>query len=225
MKSNLSDWAIGDDWISIPIPELHLVHDAFGSVHGQSPWIETVPGFDSLVVQFDPEEISGDEAVTILQRQLEKLERSGQVLNQPITLPICFAAEFGPDQEFVADHVGYDPTKLSNWFYSLDFSVAMLGFMPGFAYLQCSQQVPEIGRLDQPRQKIVAGSVGIIGDQACIYSFDSPGGWPIIGRTPLQLYDNERAKPALLSPGQEVRFEPISLDVFNDIQSGQAKWC
>ena len=130
----------------------------------------------------------------------------------------------GPDRQFVAEHVGIGGDDLPDWLASLHFSVSMLGFMPGFAYLRCSESVPEIGRLAQPRQKVIAGSVGIIGDQGCIYSFDSPGGWPIVGRTPLRLYDNADPQPALLSPGQEISFEAVGPKMFQALESNERKW-
>ena len=91
----------------------------------------------------------------------------------------------------------------------------MLGFMPGFAYLESVEDSPTIGRLANPRQLVSAGSIGIIGRQSCIYSFDSPGGWPIIGRTPLRLFEPAKKQPALLSAGQTIRFEAISKEAFD----------
>jgi len=100
----------------------------------------------------------------------------------------------------------------------------MLGFMPGFAYLICENYVPDIGRLAQPRQKVPAGSVGVIGNQTCLYSFDSPGGWPIIGRIPIKLFDPASDRPALLTAGQPVSFTPIDRKLFEDISAGKTPW-
>ena len=107
---------------------------------------------------------------------------------------------------------------MPSWHASQLQRVAMLGFMPGFAYLESEEECHAIGRLASPRQLVSAGSIGIIGRQSCIYSFDSPGGWPIIGRTPLRLFDPAKNQPALLASGQTVRFQSITKDAFDNWQ-------
>ena len=121
----------------------------------------------------------------------------------------------------VADKLGIAPIEIPAWHAKLQFKVTMLGFMPGFAYLVCDENVKDIGRLAQPRQRVAQGSVGIIGDQSCLYSFESPGGWPIIGRTPLALFTACDDSPALLSAGQNIVFSAINRDEFESMAGDQ----
>jgi inhibitor of KinA len=97
----------------------------------------------------------------------------------------------------------------------------MLGFMPGFAYLTSNENISDIGRLDSPRQNVAAGSIGMIGVQGCIYPFDSPGGWPIVGRTPLSLFEARRSPPNILQPDQIIRFTRIDRSQFDQIARGR----
>ncbi|QJB67899.1 5-oxoprolinase subunit B family protein [Parasphingorhabdus halotolerans] len=190
----------------------------------QSNWLEIVPGLETLAVQFDPAQYSPSEAETLLRERLKTAEIEAMEPSNPITIPVCYDPEFGPDQKLISQAVGVKPQLLAKWHCSLEFTVTMLGFMPGFGYLRSSKPVPNIGRLPQPRQKVLAGSVGIIGEQSCIYSFDSPGGWPIIGRTPLAMFDPARDQPAMLSPQLPVRFTPIDRDDFNRLLKEPIHW-
>ena len=209
-----------DDWLSCQLDDLSAVHAASTAIRGQAMWQEVVSGLDSLAVQFDPARLTPREAVEIFQRQLQEVTDYKVLQTAPVTIPVCYDAEFAPDREWIAEKLGLSTAALIKWHSCLRFNVTMLGFMPGFAYLQCSDDIPEIGRLPKPRQKVAAGSVGIIGDQSCIYSFSSPGGWPIIGRTPVPLFDPAKDKPALLSANQAVSFRPIDRAEYDAIAKG-----
>lgn len=206
---------ICDDWLSIQLPDWKSVIAAQSALSASKHWTEIVPGLDSLAVQFDPALISPDGAARIALDQLTNLTHLVADSCSTITVPICYDTEFAPDRDYIADRLGIAAETLPSWHISLIHRVTMLGFMPGFAYLESPEECPTIGRLASPRQLVAAGSIGVIGRQSCIYSFDSPGGWPIIGRTPLRLFDPSKNQPALLSAGQTVRFESISKDVFD----------
>ncbi len=184
-------------------------------------WQEVVSGLDSIAVQFDPARITPDEAIDLFRQQLQQPQAATVTQARPITIPVCYDKAFAPDRDWIAQKMGLSVEALLRWHSGQQFTVTMLGFMPGFAYLQCSEDVTEIGRLPKPRQKVVAGSIGIIGDQSCIYSFSSPGGWPIIGRTPDRLFDPDQDPPALLSANQLVSFQPISRAEFDTIAKEQ----
>ncbi len=177
-------------------------------------WTEIVPGLDSIAVQFDPAEMSPDEAAMIVRDQLGGAALASEPSPIMATIPVCYDKELAPDRDYAASKLGIEADALPLWHAARLQTVAMLGFMPGFAYLESTEPCPAIGRLANPRQLVKAGSIGIIGQQSCIYSFDSPGGWPIIGRTPLRLFDPSNTQPALLSAGQTVRFESISREEF-----------
>ena len=205
---------IHDDWISCGLADPHSPQILSHHLAKYNFWQEVVTGIDSVAVQFDPAILSPDNAFKKLRDQLNDSLSAAPILAPAITIPICYNAEFAPDLRRVAEGLSLSIDEIATWHSSLKFKVAMLGFMPGFAYLECRDHIPEWGRLPQPRQHVEAGSIGIIGSQSCIYSFDSPGGWPIIGRTPLSLFGPDRVQPSLLQPGQQVTFDPISPDTF-----------
>lgn len=207
---------ICDDWISITMPDRKTILAAQISFTTSHRWTEIVPGLDSIAVQFDPVDMSPDEAATIVRDQLGGATLASEPSSSMATIPVCYDKELAPDLDYAASKLGLEADALPLWHTSRTQTVAMLGFMPGFAYLESPEPCPTIGRLPDPRQLVKAGSIGIIGQQSCIYSFDSPGGWPIIGRTPLRLFDPERTEPALLSAGQTVCFESISREEFEN---------
>ncbi|MEW4466550.1 allophanate hydrolase subunit 1 [Parasphingorhabdus sp. JC815] len=206
-----------DDWLSCRLDDLDAVHAASAAVRGESVWQEVVSGLDNIAVKFDPALISPQEATNLLRKHLRSRKIASDMQTTPITIPVCYDADLAPDRDWIAEKMGLSPTALIEWHSGLQFRVTMLGFMPGFAYLICRENILNIGRLPNPRQKVSAGSIGFIGDQSCIYSFDSPGGWPIIGRTPFRLFEPERSKPALLSVNQSVAFRTITRDEFDNL--------
>ena len=200
------------------MPDWESVIAAQSALSATEHWTEIVPGIDSIAVQFDPALVSPDEAAKIALVQLTNLTHVVGNSRSTVTVPVCYETEFAPDRDYIADRLGIAAEALPSWHISQMHRVAMLGFMPGFAYLESAEECLAIGRLASPRQLVAAGSIGVIGQQNCIYSFDSPGGWPIIGRTPLRLFDPAKDQPALLSAGQNIRFESISKAAFDQWQ-------
>ena len=190
------------------------VHALREKLLGSGNWTEVVGGLRSVAVQFDPALLLPEEAARLLTRQLDVSQTSGTESGAILEIPVCYDRGFAFDIEMIADELGMSVSEFTDWHRALDFKVSMLGFMPGFAYLKCSVQVPDIGRLPQPRQLVPAGSIGLIGSQSCIYSFNSPGGWPIVGRTPVRLFDQTNDPPTLLSAGQSIQFVPINKSEF-----------
>ncbi len=206
---------ICDDWINIKLPDWETIIAAQSALSAGKYWTEIVPGLDSIAVQFDPALISPGEAARVASEQLTGATAVAAGSRPIVTIPVCYDTKFAPDRDYIVDRVGIAAEALPSWHASQMHRVAMLGFMPGFAYLESEEDSPAIGRLDSPRQLVPAGAIGIIGRQSCIYSFDSPGGWPIIGRTPLRLFDPSNSQPTLLSAGDPVRFESISSEIFD----------
>ncbi len=204
-----------DDWLSCKLDTLDKVHAATADLQAQEIWQEVVAGLDSVAVQFDPAHLMPDEAKDLFQTQLNSLTTHLMTKAETVTIPLCYEEQFAPDINWVAEKMDLSVEAFIALHSSAQFSVTMLGFMPGFAYLQCHEKIPAIGRLSKPRQTVAVGSVGLIGEQSCIYSFNSPGGWPIIGRTPTKLFDPDRTRPALLTASQRIVFEPISSAEFN----------
>lgn len=171
--------------------------------------IEWVPSYRSLLVLFDPwlADVSTIEAklYRLLQNLPTKLESSPRI----IEIPVQYGGESGPDLEFVAEHSGLTPQEVIEAHAKPVYPIYMMGFTPGFPYLGGMDARIAAPRLETPRTLVPAGSVGIAGQQTGIYSIDSPGGWRIIGKTELLLYDPARENPFLLSPGDQIRFVPI----------------
>ena len=179
---------------------------------------EVVPAYRSLLVYYDPISLS----FTDLQAHLREME--GRLAETPaqaprvVELPTVYGGEDGPDLDFVAEHAGISAQEVVDVHSSADYLVYMMGFTPGFTYLGGLSERIITPRLETPRTKIPAGSVGIAEAQTGVYPMESPGGWRLIGRTPVPLFDPHREPPVLVEPGEYVRFVPISPEVVRQIE-------
>jgi KipI family sensor histidine kinase inhibitor len=175
---------------------------------------EAVPAYRSLLWHYDPLLLSFDQVRELAEQALSQAQASAPPEPRLIEIPTCYGGQFGPDLEFVARHNGLKPKDVIHLHSSTLYPVYMLGFSPGFAYLGGLPPAIAAPRLSSPRTQVPAGSVGIAGAQTGIYPIATPGGWRLIGRTPLRLFDPQRRPPALLRPGDRVRFTPIDADRF-----------
>lgn len=214
-----------DDWLSVECKTADEIAPTAEKMRATGQWREVVAGLSSIAVQFDPAQMLPTEALDMFAAQLlGPLDSAASAIPEAISLPICYAPEFALDAALIAAALDIAPAELGAWHAQQTFTVAMLGFLPGFAYLRSAAALPDLKRLDVPRTRVVAGSVGFLGTQNCLYPFDSPGGWPIIGRTPVKLFDKSAGRPSLLAPGQQVRFHPVDKQQFEAIVSGTAPW-
>jgi inhibitor of KinA len=158
-----------------------------------------------------------------LAQRLRKIERGlsyGEVpKHRRVEIPTSYGGEFGPDLDFVASHNGLTSEEVIRIHSSQDYLVYMLGFTPGFPYLGGDLGKIATPRLGKPRMKVPAGSVGIAENQTGIYPIESPGGWRIIGRTPLKLFTPLQPPYFLLAAGDMVRFAPINQGQYAHLQS------
>jgi inhibitor of KinA len=184
-------------------------------------FVDRVPAFASLVVHYEPVLIhaadSGsphDAFVAALQHLLADVRDDALPPPRTVEVPVCYGGELGPDLEDVARQHGIDANEVIDIHASGDYLVYMVGFMPGFAYLGGLSSRIATPRRQTPRTAVPAGSVGIGGEQTGVYPLVSPGGWNLIGRTPLRIFDIGRIEPALLVTGDRVRFVPISFSEF-----------
>ncbi len=177
-----------------------------------------VPAYRSLALLYDPLWTNPD----LLEGQMATLasEPVEQALSETdlVSIPVCYGSEFGPDIDFVSSHTGLDINEIINLHTSRDYPVYMLGFTPGFCYLGGMDERLRTPRRKTPRVAISPGSVGIAEMQTGMYPVESPGGWQIIGKTPLRLFAPERENPFLYKAGDRIRFYPVTRDVFNHIQ-------
>lgn len=176
-------------------------------VKGISEW---VPAFSSVTIYYDPLIISYSEMISILESNREKISSPSSNKKNIVEIPVCYGGEFGPDLEEVAKHSKLSPEEVIQIHSSKDYLVYMIGFAPGFPYLGGMDERIATPRRITPRKKVIAGSVGIAGPQTGIYSLTSPGGWQIIGRSSLCLFDLKKEKPSLLQMGDFVRFKPVA---------------
>ena len=171
--------------------------------------LETIPTYRSLMVQYDP-------TVTGWRKLIKRIE---PLLNVPFGgedrgrtwhIPVCYAPNHAPDLSEVADRTGLTPEEVVALHSSVRYHVYMIGFLPGFPYLGDLPVELSLPRRDNPRVKVPAGSVAIATTMTAIYSVESPGGWHLIGSTPVPIFDPTHSPPALLAPGDGVRFESVS---------------
>ena len=184
--------------------------------------VETVPTYRSLLVVYEPETVSFGE---LTKRFGEVMKHIGSVQIPPPTVvesPVLYGGEMGPDLEFVAEHNHMTPDEVIRLHTSEEYLIYMLGFIAGFPYLGGMNKKIATPRLKSPRVKIEGGSVGIAGEQTGIYPVASPGGWQLIGRTPVKLYDADREKPVLLEAGQYIKFRPVTEEEYKEIEEQAA---
>ena len=182
---------------------------------------ETIPGYTTLLLVYDPEIISYSDLTKAAETRLTDAASLDLSPPRTTTIPVAYGGEMGPDIDFVARHNGLSPEEVITLHTSGRYPVYMLGFTPGFPYLGGLTKKLWTPRLETPRTRVPAGSVGIANNQTGIYPVDSPGGWRIIGRTPLKLFDPNRDDPFLVHPGEVVVFEAISGEEFQRIKDTQ----
>lgn len=187
------------------------------AIKTRSPqWVrDVVPAVGALAVHFDP---SAGPSPHDAREQVRALieaclaagrGRAGGTDPEVVDLPICYGGEFGADLEAVAQHAGLAPDEVVRRHAASDHRVLMVGFVPGHPYIGGLDASLAMPRRATPRARVPEGSVGIANAQTAIYPYAISGGWNLIGRTPVRLFDAEREPPALFAPGQRVRVRPI----------------
>ena len=182
-----------------------------------------VPTYRSFLIFFDPLLISRQELVA----KIEKLaaapaDSTTAAAVKTVRIPTLYGGEAGPDLEFVAGHNQLTPAEVVQIHSSVPYRIYMIGFTPGFPYLGGMSEKIAAPRLKTPRTKIPAGSVGIAGTQTGLYPVESPGGWQLIGRTPLQVFNPRSEQPFIYSAGDFLQFQPVTADEYELIRQDVA---
>jgi inhibitor of KinA len=173
------------------------------------------PAYSSLLIKFDAVKLRHAELQEILHGYLERMERISLPETRLVKIPVCYGGDFGPDLTEVAESHGLTPQRVIELHADATYIVYFLGFAPGFAYLGELSETLVTPRLGTPRKSVPAGSVGIAGSQTGVYPISTPGGWRLLGRTPLAMFRPDRAEMSLLAIGDRVQFVPISRDKFD----------
>ncbi|WP_246096645.1 5-oxoprolinase subunit PxpB [Paenibacillus sinopodophylli] len=198
-------------------------------------FVECVPSYAAVAVHYDPmlvmrsrsrEELGHEtiyETVCVrLHLHVEKGQKgSAKLRSRTVEIPVCYGGDFGPDLAFVAEYNGLAEDEVTAIHADAPYLVYMLGFAPGFPYLGGMSERIAAPRRQSPRASIPQGSVGIAGKQTGVYSVSTPGGWQLIGRTPIVLFRPQEMIPSLLRPGDTVRFKPITIEEYDDYIVGE----
>ena len=168
------------------------------------------PAYASILVTFDALQLNHADLEEILRGYAQRLDALRIPKGRELKIPTCYGGEFGPDLSEVASLHGLTPAQAIELHASVTYTVYFLGFVPGFAYLGELPEALATPRLNTPRGSTPPGSVGIAGNQTGVYPFATPGGWRLIGRTPIAMFRPDRKAMSFLSIGDRVRFIPIS---------------
>lgn len=205
-------------------PEINRAIRSFSNQLKQTPIagvVEWVPAYTSLTVYYRPWDISYPALLQAL-KEIDRIRKPVPEADlKTIDIPVFYGGEYGPDLEDVARINGLHPEEVIQIHSEPVYLVYMLGFAPGFPYLGGLSQKIATPRLEKPRARIPAGSVGIAGSQTGVYPLETPGGWRIIGRTSLRLYDPKRKPPVLLKAGDSIRFCPVTQEEYPRIEGGK----
>ena len=182
---------------------------------------ELVPTYRSMMIHYNPEVIGYAALTARLTAVLGGLDQIALPPSQVLEIPVLYGGEAGPDLAFVAEHAGLTPEEVIARHTKPEYLIYMLGFTPGFTYLGGLDERLFCPRLQTPRTRIPAGSVGIGGEQTGIYPLDSPGGWQLIGRTPLRLFTPASGGQLPYAAGDRIRFVPITPEQFRVIEARQ----
>ncbi len=179
-----------------------------------STWLDVVPGIDSVVVRFDPLSTNADAAGEIIDRVVSAGVPALADSDELLEIPVVYGGEYGPDLEELCTATGLTRDEFVALHTGSEFTVDMVGFTPGFAFIGGLDERLRIPRRAEPRARVEPGSVGIADGRTGLYAMASPGGWTIVGRTPYRLFAPGSDEPFALRAGMRVRFKAVSADEF-----------
>ena len=202
-------------------PQIHELVRTMILALDQNPMvgvIEYMPSYLAIAVYYDPLITSFENLKISLTQLLVNLQEIEIASPKLIELPVCYGGEFGPDLDFVATSHGLSQEEVIKLHSDPEYLVYMIGFTPGYPFLGGLPEALHTPRLDTPRKKVPAGSVGIANGQTGIYPIESPGGWQLIGQVPVKLFDPEKNEPFLISAGNMIKFKSIDELEYRAIQ-------
>lgn len=171
--------------------------------------IETVPAYCTVLVHYDPLATTYNQIKNLIEEKISQLDESTHRPSRHLEIPVLYGGASGPDLEPTATTLALSPSELIRLHSEREYTVYMMGFTPGFPYMGILNEKLTLPRLSTPRTRVPAGSVAIAGSQTGIYPVVSPGGWHILGHTPLKLFNPTSENPFLFAPGDTVKFVPM----------------
>lgn len=196
----------GDDLLGVSVASPEAAQRLAADLRDTGDWCDAVGGIDTVVAQFDATKLAFDEATARLRAAALSAEPHDDKTTGELTIPVIYD---GPDIDSVCEQLGLTREALVSLHTRDEYHVEMLGFVPGFAYIGGLDPALDVPRLSNPRQRVPAGSIGITGGRSGIYALAAPGGWPLIGRTTMTLFDPGADDPFVLAAGMRVRFEAV----------------
>lgn len=188
--------------------------------------VDIVPSFTALAIYFEPRADLGADPIAriseLVEALLAQIEGGATLQSRRIQIPVCYGGEHGPDLKDVAKRTGLSPDEVVQAHHGAICRVYMIGFAPGHPYIGIHDERFNLPRREVPRTALPAGSLGVANRQSTIYPNVLPGGWHIIGATPLRLFNAQAKEPTLLSPGDEIEFVPITPEDYARIKAEQA---
>lgn len=205
---------LGDDLLGVAVVDAAAAQQLANHLRQSGSWCDVVAGIDTVAVQFNLAAIDPRTAREQLVEQLQASAAPSPAPAELVEIPVCYGGEYGPDFDAVCTSLQLSAEHLIDLHTSAEYTVDMLGFTPGFAYIGGLPDQLDVPRLEEPRQQVAAGSVGIADRRSGIYAMAGPGGWPLIGRTPLVLFDASESEAFRLHAGTRIRFVPIDAQQF-----------
>ena len=205
----------GDDALSVAIDDSSQRHSIAEHLRDTGSWLECIEGMQSVVIRFDSASLSIDGAKQQLCEQLDSVSKNVADFDSAlIEIPVCYGGEYGPDLDPICQMLTLTADELIEIHTDAEYQIEMLGFTPGFAYVGGLSAELNVPRLAEPRQRVAAGSIGITDGLTGLYALPGPGGWPLVGRTPVPLFEAGSDQPFLLRAGMRVRFTAIDEKVY-----------
>lgn len=202
--------SLGDDCLEVSVAATSDAQNLAIALRQADAFLDVVVGVASVAVRYDAAAMSRQQAETVVQNCL-RVDVSSDVGNSTeLVMPVTYGGADGPDLALVCEQLCLSTGEFITQHTSVSHAVEMLGFTPGFAYLQDMGAAYSVARLATPRSRIVAGSIGFAGGRTGIYALPGPGGWPLIGRTEQRLFDRDAADPFLVEAGMRIRFVNVA---------------
>lgn len=205
---------LGDDLVGVELTDTRAGQALADHLRASGDWIDCVAGIASCAVRFDLAQVSIQEASERLRDAAATVPSLSDTGAGSIEIPVCYGGAHGPDLGNICEQLDFSRDEIIAMHSGRSYRVDMLGFTPGFAFIGGLDAALNVPRRREPRVRLEPGSIGIAGGRTGIYALGGPGGWPIIGRTPLKLFDAHADDPFGLRAGMEVRFVPITAEQF-----------